>query len=373
MRRSGAAWLALLLALLFTWTVRAAGGGTTVYLPYVSKQPTPTATPTPLPPLPSDYSVSYYVQTVNVADAYNYGCALGQTDQSTPGAQDHLVILDFGQPWYENGEYGTIVFRVGGVGDFTFANMDTVTSLAKNYAMGYWACTGSDDQSFLTLGIGTTNYLGQSTDAPMKNSSRLYTHGKLWAQMVLSVNAWLSTQGYAAQVYATGANDIEPSWATAAYTRDWIQGFDDYDDIGDGDNIAAIYFDYGSCDGCPQSYYSDIDSWPYMPSDWWMNDIWYVAWGAQPAGVVPEIYLSSEANAKQWQTISKYAKVQKGMRIDFSGVMTQYGACQQRGGCNGTMNTPQQGWNQLWKYTFADPDTRMDGLRWMTDIRYWTN
>jgi hypothetical protein len=67
--------------------------------------------------------------------------------------------------------------------------------------------------------------------------------------------------------------------------------------------------------------------------------------------------------------------VQKGSRIDFSGSMTQYGACQQRGGCtftsSDTMNTPQEGWNQLWSATYADPDTRMLLLRWMTDIRYW--
>jgi hypothetical protein len=96
----------------------------------------------------------------------------------------------------------------------------------------------------------------------------------------------------------------------------------------------------------------------------------------QPAQAVPEIYLSTGANARQWQTLSKYSALKKGSRIDFSGVMTQYGACQQRGGCtfsdgSDMMNTPEEGLSQLWTYTFNDAATRMSGIRWMTDIRYW--
>ncbi|NMB69434.1 MAG: hypothetical protein GYA20_11810 [Chloroflexi bacterium] len=365
-KRSAPLWLALALILLFTWTV-SAGSGTTLYLPVVAKQatPTPTITPTPIPPLPANYSVSYYVQTTSSLEAYNYGCALGRTDRDLPGTQDRLVILDFGQPWYENGQYGTIIFRIDGVGEFYFASMTTVREFAKNFAAGYWNCTGSDKLSHLTLGIGTSNYLGADVDAPMKNYERLYTHGKLWAQMVLEVNSWLVSTGYVSQVYVTGANDIEPNWATAAFTKKWVQGFDE------NDQSSAIYYDYGSCDGCPQSYDPNIANWPYMPSDWWVEDRWYVAWGVQPAWVVPEIYTNSGSLANQWYVLSKYARRFKGARIDFSGVMTQTGACAQRGGCSSTDNTPQEAWNQLWSRTYADPDTRMLLLPWMTDIRYW--
>lgn len=363
-KRLAPLWLALALILLFTWSVAAAGPYTT-YLPVVSRQPTAT----PLPPLPAEYSVSYYVQSTDVGQAYNYGCSLGLTDLNLPGKQDRLVILDFGQPWYENGQYGTIIFRVNGSGEFYFANMNAVKEFAKNYAAGYWNCTGSDDQSHLTLGIGTSNFLGYSVDAPMKNYDRLYAHGGLWAQLILEVNSWLVSTGYASQVYVSGANDIEPYFATAAFTRKWVQGFDA------NDQGSAIYFDYGSCDGCPQSYDSNIANWPYMPSDWWVEDKWYVSWGAQPAWVVPEIYTNSGSLANQWYVLSKFAKRFKGARIDFSGVMTQSGACLQRGGCtftnNDTMNTPQEGWTQLWTRTYNDPDTRISSLPWMTDIRYW--
>lgn len=362
LRKREAPWLALLLVLLITWTASAAGSGTTLYLPYVSVYPTPT----PTPPLPGYDSTSYYVQTASSQDAYNMGCLLGQIDLNLPGAQDRLVILDFGQPWYENNAYGTIIFRIGGVGDFTFASMDTITAMAKGWASGYWSCTGSDKASHLTLGIGTSNYLR----ADIANTTHAYQHGRLWAQMVLSVNSWLAEQGYAAQVYAAGANDMELSWATPALTRAWVDGFNAYD------NGSAIYYNYGACEGCPQSYYSSYDQWVGY-NGWTPADLWYISWGVQPAWVVPEIYLSTGANARQWQTLSKYAAVKKGLRIDFSGVLTQYGACQQRGGCVNeetgidTMNTSQEGLNQLWTYTYNDIDTRMKGIRWATDIRYW--
>lgn len=370
-KRSAPLWLALALILIFTWTV-SAGSGTTLYLPVVSRHqpftatPTPTRTPTLIPPLPADYSVSYYIQTTSSLEAYNYGCALGRTDRDLPGTQDRLVILDFGQPWYENGVYGTIIFRVPPVTEFVFADFYTVKAVAQNYAAGYWNCTGSDTQSHLTLGIGTSNYLR----ADMQNADRARQHGQLWAQTVVEVNSWLISTGYVSQVYAAGANDMELFWATPTLTRAWVDGFNAYD------NDTAIYYNYGACEGCPQSYYSSIGSWTGgVNYSWHIEDVWYITWGIQPAWAVPEIYLSTGANARQWQTLSKYSAVQKGSRIDFSGSMTQYGACQQRGGCtfdsSDTMNTPQEGWNQLWSYTYADPDTRMLLLRWMTDIRYW--
>ncbi len=99
----GALWLALALVLLFTRTASANDGGTTLYLPLVGNQS----------PLPADYSVSYYVQTASTQAAYDKGCQLGQTDLNLAGAQDRFVILDFGQPWYDdNGTLGTLIFRV---------------------------------------------------------------------------------------------------------------------------------------------------------------------------------------------------------------------------------------------------------------------
>ena len=370
--RGGVLWAVLLLLILFTWTV-SAGAGTTTYLPYVSKQPTPTPTltPTPAPPLPADYSVSYYVQTNSAQAAYDKGCQLGVTDLNLSGAQDRFVVLDFGQPWYDDyGTLGTLIFRIPPDTNFTFVSISTIGELAKAFGNGYWNCTGSDKGSHLTMGIGTSNWLGTDPPVDMKDPTRVYNHGKQWAQMVLDVNNWLNANGRASQVYAAGANDMELSWATSSLTRTWVDAFNDYD------NGTAVYYNYGACDGCPQSYYAGINSWTGGKSySWDIDDVWYISWGIQPAWTVPEIYLSTGANARQWQTLSEYGARQKGSRIDYSGVMTQMGSCQQRGGCtftsSDTANTPQEGWSQLWNETYDEPLTRMIILRWMTDIRYW--
>lgn len=356
LRRGGVLGLALLLVLLITWSASAAGS-TTVFLPFVSRQV-----------IPRYDSTSYYVQTTDSVKAYDRGVQLGQADAKLSSMQDRLVILDFGQPWYENGQFGTIVFRVGGVGEFIFADMTRIADMAKNFALGYWVGTGKNNALQLTLGIGTSNYLR----ADMVNTNNAYQHGKLWAQMVIDVNSWLKSQGYAGQVYAAGANDMELSWATPGLTRAWVNGFNA------ADNDSAIYYNYGACEGCPQSYYSSYSQWQGV-NGWTPDDIWYISWGVQPAWVVPEIYLSSGANAKQWQTLSKYSASTKGTAILFQGAMTQYGACLQRGGCTSssssvdTMNTPQEGGTQLWDYLNKDPATSINYLRWLTDIRYWTN
>ena len=52
---------------------------------------------------------SYYVRATDPAsDAvwFDYGCAQGRADEQRPGAQNRIVILDFGAPMLVNGVYG---------------------------------------------------------------------------------------------------------------------------------------------------------------------------------------------------------------------------------------------------------------------------
>lgn len=60
-----------------------------------------------------------------------------------------------------------------------------------------------------------------------------------------------------------------------------------------------------------------------------------------------------------------------------AGVMTQYQACLDQGGCSGTNNTPEQGWTQLRDLLSSDSQTAQtllnpQTLRWVTDIT-WQN
>lgn len=351
--------------------------------PTVTPTRTPTATPTAtlppvgwlpiirrqLPPAPQ-YVTSYYIQDESGSAIYNLGCALGVRDATLAGKQDSLVILDFGQMWID--DYGNY-----GVGSFTpywhFIPLSTVEAAVKQYVIGYWNCSQNDTTSQVTLGIGTNNFGRMKVENPLPPESevysRYYNSGRLWGDMVNSMNQWAVSQGYAAQVVITAAIDIEwasnSSWNNPYVTGGWIKGFDEHDN-----NNTQVYFNYGACVGCPSE---PSLTWKFSTSvPWTQNDIWYVSWGAPPAYVVPEIYSNNGFLAKQWQAISEYGALYKGNygRINFSGPMTQWQACLTRpeNECLTLDNTPEEGWLQLYTEINRDPLTAQNVLQWVTDM-----
>lgn len=341
--------------------------GNTIYLPIIQKT---------TPPL---YATSYYIQNADPARMYNLGCDLGFRDAALPGKQDSLIILDFGKMWiYKVGEdnvYGVRLFSDGtNRYNISFAELKEA---AKWVARGYWECSDDDNESQLTLGIGTNNYDSFNTSYTTQENLRglAKDFGRNWANMIDDLNATKMAEGYGGQVTFAGAIDIEWGqdydgvyrWNTPYVTRGWVDEFNAYN------NDTSIYFNYGACIGCPITV---SPSWKYsavMP--WTQEDVWYVSWGAQPAYVVPEIYRNDGYLALQWAAISKYGITQyKVSRIVFSGVMTQMQACVQRGGSDPTCevldNTPEEGWYQLVYALNADPDTVSPYPRWSTDIRW---
>ncbi len=174
--------------------------------------------------------------------------------------------------------------------------------------------------------------------------------------MVAALNTWIeSTPSWADRIKIAGAIDAEPGWNGPGVTRAWVEGY----------NAAAngcVYYNFGSCDSCPFDgceTCTPLNGWTY-------EDLWYVSWGARSAYTIPEIYLVSGVNADQWYRVSRYGYTVHGQAIRFSGVMTQYQSCQQRG-C--TTNTPSQGWLQLYDKINTNPFTAMTP-KWLTDIKW---
>ncbi len=353
--------------------------------PTKTNTPTITLTPTKtLPPVawlpqiykelpdPPQYVTSYYIQDESGSKLYTLGCALGVRDVSLEGKQDSLVILNFGQMWIEGGVYG--------VGSFTpywhFIPLSKVEEAVRQYVSGYFNCSTGDNDSFVTIGIGTNNFGKMNTGSTNEDVLRdtMYVFGQRWAEMATRVNQWAVTYGYASQVFIGGAIDIEwagnTSWNTPKVTRGWVDGFDSRDN-----NDSLVYFNFGACVGCP---IVPSQTWKYSDAiPWTQEHIWYVSWGAPPAYVVPEIYRNDGYLAKQWQAVSEYGAIYKSRKIIFSGVMTQWQSCQQRPNyeCTrtdgyGLDNTPEEGWLQLYTALNSDVRTLQDVLRWTTDIRW---
>lgn len=334
-----------------------------VYLPLVFK---PVPPPPPAPP--TEYSISRYMEASSFPYSYNYGCEIGFRDNQLPGYQDSVVILAYGQPWFEDNKYGTWAFD-------GFVDTTEIAESAKQFAKGYWECSGSDTTSQIDIAIGTSNFAKYEYGVCTSGSwfcttSRAYNHGEEWVKMVEGVYDWVIKQGYASQITISGANDIEPGWNTPEISKAWADGFDDHD------KGIYIFYNFGSCDNCPTRLN------PNLTPPWTMEEIYYTAWKSAPVWPIPEIYATSGIHARQWAYLSYWAVTHGLSKIEFAGSLTQYGACHQSPSnllyCNrGTEtetddldNTPQEGWQQLFDEINYWTQTTQPYLRWMTDIRW---
>ena len=303
-----------------------------------------------LVPLPS-YNIAFaappattsrYMATVDGPTLFNEGCSQGQA------ADSGFAILDFGEPWFQNGTYGTIVFD--GVG--SFASTAQIEAAVEQFLNGYWTC--SPTSTFLRLGIGTSNFHGATSTE----------HGQAWGGMVAAVSTWISTPpSFASQEAARGANDLEMGWNSAAASRAWADGF--------SGATSLPYYDYGDCEGCPTGGAVLGVPGAVVNNGWTQEDVWYVAYGAPSAYPVPEIYLTSGINAAQWQQLSLYGYINHASALFFVGALTQFQACLSGGGCPGADNTPSQGWSQLSNALNGDARTAQT-LDWVSDIT-WAN
>ena len=299
-------------------------------------------------------SPSYYMTTLNGGFIYNLGCELGTRDKHQSGVQDNVVVLAFGYPrCFEGGGYGANLFGYGP------ATLEDIQTAIKHLAAGYYICTGNDNDSNLVIGVGTSNYRG-GTD-PCETESKAATHGMAWSGMVRQINQWLLAQGIFHQVQAFGANDIELGWNSPTWSRAWLAGFEGVS--------GNLMLHFGDAAGCP---YEDKPHWSCGTSSfpqWTVEDVWFVSYGSPSALPLPLIYLTTGVHAKQWAYLSQYSVLQHGYRMDFTGVFTQWSACQQFGNCAFIDNTPEQAYQQL-SYELSKFPATAQYLRWKSDIRW---
>jgi hypothetical protein len=310
----------------------------------------------PAPNLPPRPTTSYYFYMGNYTQtkARNLGCKLGTADKILPGAQDNLVILDFGITKFKDGQYGASGMKIGG-----FYTMDQIADAVQQFGIGYWDCTADDFGSQLHIGIGTNNYNDSDVYSYL---SVTYNHGKAWAEMVNRVNDWfvnVCPNRCNGQVDAMGANDIELAWSSAAAAIDWVKGYDSVN------KFSLINF--GAAEGCPDFCGSS----EYR----WTKDQVLQVTATGPIYSLPEIYLNSGANARQWYLLSVYSVQKRGYPMDFAGTLTNFGACAQAPGdpvCPYIDNTPEEGWTQLYNLINGANVSTYDDLTYSSDIE-WTD
>jgi hypothetical protein len=258
------------------------------------------------PPTDASYYVEYGYngasgQTLDSnSNAYRLGCAQGTADAAS--GQWSEVVLAFGAQ--NSADTGNVLPITNN--SVSYANVE---QYAENVAEGYYACTGSDTTTVLSLAMGTNN------SVPSRVTS---AYGAKWAAVVLAVANWTAGNNVHTQVSIRGGNDIEPAWSSQSEAISWANGYD-------GAAGAKLYVDFGSCDGCPVSATTG-NGYTFGPcsgcSTWNQYGIWEVAWGEPLAMPAPEIYVPNQED--QWAAIADYGLKAKSNMVMFQGPLDEY-------------------------------------------------
>jgi hypothetical protein len=287
--------------------------------------------------------------------ALRSGFAAAQHDVAL-GAQNSLVILDFGQPSIVDGGPGVIGFRNPAFRPLTLA---VVQQAVQDFALGYYGGTGFDRSVQLRLVVGTNNF-GHSVDS---------AHGLAWMQMIQAIGTWLDSSGVGTQVSVRGGIDIETQYSTPDVGRSWVDGY--------SSSLVFPYFlyDYGDAGGCP---WSSAQATTCGTRGWSQDDVAYVSWEAPLSYPLPEIYVPAlpgipyGKQAQEWQQLSLYSYLnyEEG-HMFILGPLSQYQACHPifRPGCAGADNTPDTAWSLMWGALNSDFRTSQ-GMIWSTDIKW---
>jgi hypothetical protein len=207
--------------------------------------------------------------------AYDHGCDFASQQ---PGTGLRILLLDFGAARkLDSNTWGAVDFS-----NTRFSNADILGAL-KRAADGYHDChvRGSVD-----IVYGNSNY--HLSGSGMSSTDAWYA-GYHQSERAEDLGGYQSSQGYYSQA-AEAASDMEPSWDGATITKQLVNG-----DTAQG---GALYYDYGSADGCPQS-----GSGGSCNNGWHVSDVAYVSFHGL-ALPLPEIYYA--ANGSQWTVVRKW-------------------------------------------------------------------
>src|SRR5581483_6380335 len=177
------------------------------------------------------------------------------------------VVLDFGGQNSSN--TGTRFITNDGTG----ATYGQVAAYAEQFGKGYYDCAHAkgDHTTKVFLALGTNNSASQVSS----------TGGSKWATAVVQpARSWISSHGYASQVFIWGGNDLETGYSDPTAARAWVTGFTKY---------GYDYIDYGDAGACSWTSYQNAAC--YVGAFHWKQaDVYAVAWGNPYAFTYPEIY-----------------------------------------------------------------------------------
>jgi hypothetical protein len=185
-----------------------------------------------------------------------------------------------------------------------------------------------------------------------------YMGGVAWAKVVAAAIAESDRR-----TVVSGSVDLEPGWGPPGQARAWVDGY--------VRTTNARLWNFGSADGCPQSYTTDLT----CNNGWTIDDVLWVSSHAGPNVLaMPQIHTQSGSQARQWAVLAARA-LAMGMPLRLAGVTVQTAACSQvRGGCPTTGVSAWDGWAQVRRSLDAISTTVGTKVGAPMDIRWgWAN
>jgi hypothetical protein len=260
---------------------------------------------------------AWYMYGVSSTDlqsaAYTHGCAFAKAQ---PDTGTRMLLLDFGAARkLDSSTWGAVDFS-----NTTFSNPDILAAL-KRAADGYHNCHA---RGGVDIVYGTTNY--HLSGSGMSATDTWYA-GYHQADRAENLSDYQASKGYSSQT-ADAAGDLEPSWDSPAVTKQLVTG--------DQAQGWALYYDYGSADGCPQSGSSDAA----CNNGWHVSDVGYVSYHGL-ALPLPEIY--STASASQWTVVRKWWNATQSGSYFFEGATASTGVGLTPGASWNTLNSLNSG------------------------------
>jgi len=201
---------------------------------------------------------------------------------------NRVLILDFGAARCISGNCGThntcpVTGATYGAEDFGSPNtfftngdiLNAMESASQGLHDGY-----TSGINIIAYGTNNSNFTGMTYQD-------ICSAGYYQSERVSSLASYETSHGYVDQG-ATAASDIEPSYSGPVQAQQLVNG--------DTNQGYALYWDYGSADGCPTSGSGGCNN------GWSQHDVGYVSFDGA-AVPLPEIYNIS-ANASQWTVIA---------------------------------------------------------------------
>lgn len=152
--------------------------------------------------------------------------------------------------------------------------------------------------------------------------------------------------------------------------KNWIDGYK-------STNGSWNLFFYGGAAGCP------TDQNPSNTCNFAADDLINISWARLEITPFPQIYDEepdtanppTSLNAQQWQKLSKRSFDNGTSKMNFSGGLSRYLACQQVTCPAGTANRPKESWKDLWEeincvYDGGGTCNTTDALRWTTQMSW---